>query len=126
MGQGGFRLLFVMAAGLVALVFGTSAAASTGCASRLLSDWRDGRIDGTYPVPCYREALASLPEDLRVYSTAQSDLKRALLARLSVQQSRIPGPDSQNGDHETGSPLLVLVITGGLLVAAGFAAVLVR
>src|SRR5207248_1463594 len=32
-------------------------AKSPTCESRLLHDWSDGRIDGTYPVTCYRAAL---------------------------------------------------------------------
>ena len=73
MGQGRIRLLFAMLVGLAALAFAGSAGAAPSCASRLLADWRDGRIDGTYPVSCYRQALAHLPEDVRVYSTAQQD-----------------------------------------------------
>ena len=126
MGQGGFRLLFAVAAGLVALAFGTSAAASTGCADRLLADWRDGRIDGTYAVPCYRQALAKLPEDLRVYSTAQGDITRALQARLSARPSRVLVAGAQGGGHGSLSPLLVLLITGGVVLAAGSAAAFVR
>src|SRR5213083_556121 len=84
MGQGRFSLLYAMGLCLVALAFTGSAAASGGCGQRLLADWRDGRIDGTYPVTCYRQALANLPEDVRVYSTAQSDITRALQARLGA------------------------------------------
>src|SRR4051794_693284 len=87
MGQGRFRLLFAMAMVLAAaFTFAGSAAAKPSCASRLIADWRDGaRIDGTYPVSCYRQALAQLPEDVRVYSSAQSDITRALQARLSTR-----------------------------------------
>jgi hypothetical protein len=126
MGQGGSGLLFAVAAGLVALAFGTSAAASTGCASRLLGDWKDGRIDGTYAVPCYRQALANLPEDLRVYSTAHGDITRALQARLKAQSSRVAMAGGEGGGHGGVSPLLVLLITGGVVLAAGSAAAFVR
>jgi hypothetical protein len=57
------------------------------CAKRLLHDWADGRIDGTYPVSCYRNALKSLPSDLSVYSSAPDDIKQALSQRI-VQSSR--------------------------------------
>ena len=57
-------------------------APSTSCRSRLLRDWSDGRIDGTYPVACYRLALKSLPADLAVYSSAPDDIARALSARI--------------------------------------------
>jgi hypothetical protein len=57
------------------------AAAST-CQSRLLRDWSDGRIDGVYPLSCYRAALRSLPADLKVYSSAPDDIAQALSQRI--------------------------------------------
>jgi len=123
MGQGRFRLLFAMAVGLMALAFTGTAGAATTCASRLLDDWKDGRIDQTYPVSCYRDALADLPEDVRVYSTAQNDITRALQARIGTQAAR--SADSSN--HKSGvSPLLVVAITAGILTAAGSVAAVVR
>jgi hypothetical protein len=123
MGQGRFRLLFAVAVGLVVLgcLTGT-AAAKPSCASRLLADWKDGRIDQTYPVACYRQALADLPEDVRVYSTAQTDITRALQARLSSARVEEAGSGGGGGV----SPLLVVAITGGILVAAGSVAAVVR
>lgn len=35
------------------------------CATALLRDWADGRIDATYQLECYRAALKSLPADLQ-------------------------------------------------------------
>jgi hypothetical protein len=125
MGQGGFRLLFAMAIGLAVLALtGTAGAAQSSCATRLIADWRDGRIDGTYPVSCYRVALADLPEDVRVYSTAQSDIRRALQTRLS----EVAASSGDNGGGGGGgvSPLLVVAITGGILLAAGSVAAAVR
>ncbi len=123
MGQGGFRLLFAMAAGLVALVLAGGAGASQTCASRLLADWQDGRIDQIYPVSCYRQALAHLPEDVQVYSTAHSDITRALQARLGSESVKSGG--SGHGGSAV-SPLLVVAITAGILVAAGSVAAVVR
>ena len=57
-------------------------AARSECRTRLLRDWSDGRIDGTYPVSCYRSVLRSLPEDLAVYSSAPDDIARALSATI--------------------------------------------
>ena len=123
MGQGRFCLLVAMAVGLMALAFAGSAGAATTCASRLLDDWRDGRIDQTYPISCYRDALADLPEDVRVYSTAQNDITRALQARIGAQADR----SSNSGGHHSGvSPLVVVAITAGILAAAGSVAAAVR
>jgi hypothetical protein len=52
------------------------------CAEALLKDWADGRIDGTYPLGCYRVALKSLPVDLQVYSSAPDDISQALSQRI--------------------------------------------
>ena len=60
----------------------------TTCASRLIRDWADGRIDGTYPIACYRNALRALPTDLEVYSSAPDDIAQALSQR--IVQSRGP------------------------------------
>ena len=127
MGQGRFRLLFAMAVGLAALTFAGSAAAKPSCASRLIADWRDnGRIDGTYPVSCYRQALSQLPEDIRVYSSAQSDITRALQSRLSTRSLKAAAGTANKGDHAGMSPLLVVAITAATLVAAGSVAAALR
>jgi hypothetical protein len=52
------------------------------CAETLLKDWADGRIDGTYPLACYRVALKSLPVDIQVYSSASDDISQALSHRI--------------------------------------------
>ena len=106
---------------LSALAVTGTATAADGCASRLLADWQDGRIDRTYPVPCYRAALDSLPEDLQVYSTAQTDLTRALQDRLETVEPHA-GPD-KNGGGGGISPALVLALTCGLFLAVGSIAV---
>jgi hypothetical protein len=52
------------------------------CARALLADWADGRIDRTYPIRCYREAMKTLPADLEVYSSAREDIASALRDRI--------------------------------------------
>jgi hypothetical protein len=54
------------------------AAAATPCWKALLNDWYDGRIDGTYALHCYSEALTHLPADVQTYSSAHDDILRAL------------------------------------------------
>jgi len=123
MGRGHFRLLFALATGLLALALTGTAGAAQSCGSRVIADWRDGRIDGTYPVACYQEALADLPEDLRVYSSAQVDITRALQRQIGTTAA----PPAHSGGTANGvSPLLVLAITAAFLVAAGSIAAAVR
>jgi hypothetical protein len=123
MASGRFCLLLSMLVGMLALAFSGSAAASQSCSSRLLADWKDGRIDRSYAVSCYRRALARLPEDVRVYSTAQSDIVRALQARIEATAVH----SSKSRHHDAGvSPLLVVAITAGILAAAGSVAAVAR
>src|SRR3954469_16402134 len=63
-------LLVVAAAIAAALGHAQPAQARTmsTCTKALIHDWYvDGRVDKTYPVHCYREALKKLPEDQIVY-----------------------------------------------------------
>src|SRR5262245_8143404 len=114
-----FALLTLALVILAAATSGTAAAKSS-CATRLIADWQDGRIDRTYPVPCYRQALASLPEDVRVYSTATSDITRALHARLSSSTRRTTAASTAGGGGGGDvTTLIVLAIAGVVLVAAG-------
>ena len=124
------RPLLALAALLGALVFAATGQAQTSCSSALLQDWRDGRIGGTYPVACYRTALSQLPEDLRIYSSAESDIKRALLARSQATlaapaKAQKPTPAAGGGDHGV-SPFLVLAIAGAILALTGSGFALVR
>ena len=69
----------VAAAGLTSV----PANAATPCWRTVQNDWADGRIDGLYPIGCYREAIAKLPADLLMYSSAEEDITRALQARVA-------------------------------------------
>jgi hypothetical protein len=123
MGQGRIRLLVAMAAvGVLALAVTGNAGAAPSCGSRVLADWKDGRIDNTYPVKCYRQALAHLPEDVQVYSSAQADITRALQARLAAS----PKVATTHHSNAGVSPLLVVAISAAVLVAAGSVAAAVR
>lgn len=63
-----------------------AAQAATPCWKVLLNDWYDGRIDQTYPVHCYREALKHLPSDVQTYSSAHDDILRALQSAIAKQR----------------------------------------
>ena len=69
----------------------------SSCSKALIHDWYvDGRIDKTYPVHCYREALKKIPEDQIIYGTLRQDLTRALQATIR-----------QHGGHVTGDTLVI-------------------
>lgn len=118
-------MAFVVAALAALTVCGSAAAATPDCASRLLADWRDGRMDRVYPVDCYREALASLPEDLRIYSSAETDITRALQARVrtegvtKVAAAPKTTAAKTDGGHHGVSPFVILAVTAGLVLGVG-------
>jgi hypothetical protein len=102
------RLLTLLALVLAALSVAAPATAGKPCWKRLVVDWYDGRIDGTYPASCYREAIKNIPEDLKGYSAAEEDIRRALLAATREQGGELAdtdpiepepanGPDSGDG-----------------------------
>jgi hypothetical protein len=73
-----------------------AAAHKPACWQVLLNDWYDGRIDGTYPVHCYKDALKHLPSDVSTYSSARDDIERALAsARAAARKAgRALGPNT--------------------------------
>ena len=95
-------ILLALAAAIGASLGGTQPAQAKSlskCSSALINDWLfDGRVDKTYPVHCYREALRDVPEDQIVYGTLRQDLTRALQSAIR-----------QNGGHVTGETLVVPV-----------------
>jgi hypothetical protein len=62
------------------------AAAATPCWKALLNDWYDGRIDHTYAVHCYQDALHHLPADVQTYSSAHDDILRALQSAIAKEK----------------------------------------
>jgi hypothetical protein len=78
-------LLATALAVVAALGFAQPAQARTmsTCSAALIHDWYvDGRVDKTYPVHCYREALRDIPEDQLIYGTLRDDLRRALQSAI--------------------------------------------
>ena len=114
-------ILIAIAAGIGAATLGTAqpaqARSMSACSSALIHDWYvDGRVDNTYPVHCYREALKNIPEDQVVYGTLRQDLTRALQATVRQHGGHVngntlvvplPGPGGGSGPNGTGG-------TGGI------------
>jgi hypothetical protein len=95
------------------LSFGAAPAAAKGpCWRALFVDWADGRIDKTYPVHCYREAIAHLQQDTLTYGDAADQINRALMAAMTKMRKDDdaaitpttpvpPGPGSPNGPNSS-------------------------
>jgi hypothetical protein len=60
----------------------SSAATSTPCWQRVLADWTNGSVQSSYAAACYAKALKRLPTDVRLYSDADQEIRRAMLAAI--------------------------------------------
>src|ERR687888_865693 len=101
-------LILLVVATAAAGTFGVGQAQASKCSSALIKDWYvDGRIDQTYAVHCYREALKDIPEDQIVYGTLREDLTRALQATIRKHDGNVTGstpvPGAGNGKGPGGT-----------------------
>jgi hypothetical protein len=100
-------LIVLVVAIAAAGTLGVGQAQASKCSSALIKDWYvDGRIDQTYAVHCYREALKDIPEDQIVYGTLREDLTRALQATIRKHGGDVTGntpvPPSGNSNGPGG------------------------
>lgn len=102
----------------------TARAAAPSCGQVIISDARDGRVDRDYPITCYRLALETLPEDVRVYGTAEGDIQRALMGAVSRSVSLTEPPVSSGPTRSTAGAGSWLAIAAGIGVAIGLIALL--
>jgi hypothetical protein len=84
-----------------------AASAARPCWKDLVDDyWADNRVDKVYPVSCYRDAMDSFPPDVKNYSDAEDDLRRALLIAIRDQRSNGGFRDlAAKGSQETTPPV---------------------
>ena len=95
----------VVLAGIAALIAPSTAMASA-CGDKVLDDWWDnGRIDRVYAVQCYRDAIDSIPADLRDYANVEEVITRALQAQLNGSGPGGPSdPDEPTTGERTADP----------------------
>ncbi|MBA3347046.1 MAG: hypothetical protein H0T13_00645 [Actinobacteria bacterium] len=80
-------LAVVLALAVPALAAGLATAgpatAASACGKQVIDDWYDnGRVDGSYDLRCYDDAIDALPRDVKDYSSAAEDITRALQAAM--------------------------------------------
>jgi len=107
----------------------------------VINDWYDGHIDHTYPIPCYRQALSHLPEDVSTYSSARDDITQAMQLAIAGKGPNGGKPSGPRGNGAVRAalkdigpnsadsfplPLIVLGAIALLLIAAGSAGYLAR
>ena len=96
--------LAALAALLAVLAVAAPAGAAASCGRQVIDDWYDdGRVDGTYALHCYDDAIEALPRDVRDYSSAKEDIERALQARLRGEPApaATEDPSPTNEDPDT-------------------------
>ncbi|MEI8104334.1 MAG: hypothetical protein WCH31_00655 [Actinomycetes bacterium] len=143
--------LLCCAIALVPISSASARPAAQPCWQVLMADWYDGAISKVYPIDCYRQAVAHLPNDIAVYSSARDDILRAMSAAakgettIPAESGDTPVPvtaDSQSsGKHGIAKlfdrlspgnpdsfplPLLILGALAILLIIAGGVGMVVR
>jgi hypothetical protein len=113
------RVLVFLAALVAMLAVASPAGAAKSCGRAVIDDWYDdGRVDGTYALHCYDDAIEILPRDVRDYSSAKEDIQRALQAAKRgdaappARTDPTPGekpstpddPDNTDTTETTGTP----------------------
>ena len=95
------RAGLVLAAFVSILIATAPGSAAASCGRQVIDDWYDdGRIDGTYELHCYDDAIEALPRDVRDYSSAKEDIQRALQAKLRGQPAPPATTDPTPTDEE--------------------------
>jgi hypothetical protein len=75
-------LLFVLAISYVATL-PMAADAKVPCRNAIYNDWyHDGQIASTYPLGCYRDALAHVRDGDTIYTSLKDDIRSALQAAI--------------------------------------------
>jgi len=122
------RVVIVAALAAVALIaLPGPASAEAPCWKRLTLDWADnGKVDKTYPIPCYSDAIAHLNSTDRIYSSAEDDIHRALQRAIANENGTGGSTGSTQADRSSSdsgggvpTPLIVLGGIAILLVAVG-------
>jgi hypothetical protein len=112
----------------------STASAKEECWRTLVADWSDGAISNLYPIRCYRQALANMPEDVRLYSSASDDINRALNGRVATRSlagssASAAGPPvvaASTGNRGSGMPFALVGSLAALLLFGGAAVFLIH
>jgi hypothetical protein len=98
-------MLVLLAVFAAMLTVASPAGAANSCGRAVIDDWYDnGRVDGTYALHCYDDAIDTLPRDVRDYSSAKDDIQRALQARKRGEAVSSANSDPTPGDGGTTTP----------------------
>lgn len=106
-------LLLLLLLALTALP--STAAAGVSCRNRIYNDWyKDGKIASTYPISCYRDAIANVRGGDQVYSSLVDDIRAALQAAIARRSgtTHVPAQVGKGLPRPAKAPKDVLVGVG--------------
>ena len=97
---------------LVAVLAATSTASAAAatpkpCWERVIADWTNGSVQSSYKAACYAKALTRLPTDVRMYSDAGQDIRRAMLAAIRHDDPSPPGSGGKAAARESAAAVRV-------------------
>jgi hypothetical protein len=81
-----------------------TASTPTACWKLLLGEWYGGKITTIYKPICYRQAIAHLPVDAQVYSSARQDIQAAEIAAAHHRHAppeKVPPPPTAGSTSTT-------------------------
>lgn len=135
---------------MAALAANASAATSGApCWRQVINEWvKNDRVSANYPLHCYKDAIAHVPNDLRQYSSIEEDIlaARQQAARGPLRTPQIHNPardkaangpsndiyhqavDSLSPNNADSMPLPLLILAGLslILIATGGAGLVTR
>jgi hypothetical protein len=91
------------------LLLSGAAQGASACATAVLRDWSDdGRVAPKYSLPCYEDAIAALPADIRDYTNAEDVITRALSSAVRARGTSQRLVDGEQDDPTASAPLFVV------------------
>jgi hypothetical protein len=125
--------LSILVAALAATQTASAAAATPKpCWERVIADWTNGSVQSSYKAACYAKALTRLPTDVRMYSDAGQEIRRAMLAAIRNDDPPPPASGSKPTAQESAAaarvdpksrtlplPILFAITLALTLVAVG-------
>ena len=99
--------LSILVAALAATPTASAATTPKPCWERVISDWTNGNVQSSYKAGCYAKALKRLPTDVRMYSDAGQDIRRAMLAAIRHDDPPPPASGGKAAARESAAAVRV-------------------
>jgi len=97
-------VLLIFAVAAATAFVPATAGAAVPCRDRIYNDWyKDGKIATTYPIACYRDALAHVRSDALAYSSLGDDIRAAMQGAIALKKgnTNVPAQIGNSGPAAT-------------------------